>query len=110
MTGDSRRLLLQKMLEDSLDIKNVYGVKEVYFQPPEGFKIKYPCVIYELASTFDRFANNESYFGKEAYRVRLVDRNPDSIFFQKLKKFRYSRFERHYVSDNLHNWIFNIYV
>ena len=90
-------------------LESFLGIGNVYFQPPESFKLKYPCIIYELASTFTRFANNDLYYDKDAYRVRLLDRDPDSLLYHKLKGFRYSRFERHFVSNNLHNWIFNIY-
>lgn len=100
---ETKRTILQKKLEDFLETKNVY------FQPPESFKLKYPCVIYNLASTFPRFANNELYFDKDQYRLEIIDRNPDSALFQKMKRFRYARFERPFVANNLHHWVFNIY-
>ena len=41
---ENRRLKLQKLLEDILEANG--KAKNVYYQPPEGIKISYPCIVY----------------------------------------------------------------
>ena len=38
------RLNLQDKLEE------VLGSKQVYFQPPESLKLKYPCIVYSRSN------------------------------------------------------------
>ena len=49
------RIDLQSKLEDIL------GSRNVYFQPPENLKIKYPAIIYSLNNINLRFADNMPY-------------------------------------------------
>lgn len=100
---ETKRLTFHQKLKDFLKIKNVY------FQPPESFKMAYPCAVYMISGDSTRFANNRLYYDKVLYQVSIIDRDPDSALFHKMRRFRYSRFVRHFVASNLHNWIFNVY-
>lgn len=98
------RLTLQSKFEEIL------GNRNVYFQAPEGFKMKYPAIRYSLSRYDDRFADNILYASKTAYTVTLIDKNPDSDFVNKIRNLPYCRFDRPYTSDNLNHWVFTIYV
>ena len=91
---ERRRLELQFIFEEIL------GSKNVYYQPPENVKLKYPAIVYSRDRIINRFSNNGVY-------IQSVD--PDSIYVEKISKLPYSSFERHYTSDNLNHDVFNIY-
>lgn len=94
---------LQKILE------GVLGSRNVYFQPPENIKLKFPCIIFELSSLNRDYADNIPYVGAIRYSVMYVSRTPDDETFDKLSMLPYCWFERPYVADNLNHYIFRIY-
>lgn len=97
------RVELQTFLE------NLLGSRNVYFQPPESFKLKYPCIVYQLLSMNSRKANNEKYKTEKCYSVTLIDKDPDSRFADELQSIRYCNFDRFFTSDNLNHWVFRFY-
>ena len=99
----SRRTDLQTLFETLL------GSKNVYFQPPSTVKMNYPCIVYTRRNTSNRFADDILYAHKMCYTVTLIDKDPDSVFVDKLLMFPMCTFDRHFVSDNLNHDIFNIY-
>lgn len=96
------RLSLQTMLE------TILGSQNVYFQPPASVQMKYPAIVYSLASINNTFANNIVYMQTTAYEITLIDRNPDSEFVKKLSTLPSCRFDRHFRSDNLNHYVFTI--
>ena len=99
----SRRLEFHQILIDTS------GVKNVYFQPPETVKMNYPAIIYSRSSVNARHANNELYKRRQAYRVIVVDSDPDSEIPDKISQLPLCRFESHYTADNLNHDVFNIF-
>lgn len=97
------RLDLQTKLESLLESRNVY------FQPPESIKMNYPAIVYGLDNIENTFADDEVYLSHKRYVVTLIDKNPDSIFVDKLAKLSACRFSRHYKSENLNHWTFSLY-
>lgn len=96
------RLELSKILHTLAD--------HVYYQPPTGIKIEYPCIIYERASGVNIPADNQSYLYTKSYDVTVIDKNPDSEIPDKIMQtFQMCTFERHFVSDNLNHDTFLIY-
>jgi hypothetical protein len=97
------RLELQTKLEQLL------GTRNVYFQPPENVKIKYPAIIYSRTRIDARFANNNGYKLDHAYQVIYVHSNPDDSFIDTLALFPTARFQREYTANNLYHDVFIIY-
>ena len=97
------RINFQTVLEDLL------GSRQVYFQRPNSVRMDYPAIVYRLSDIQVREANNHKYKKAKCYEVILIDKNPDSIFVDKLEDLPYSSFSRHYVTDNLNHWVFQIY-
>lgn len=87
----------------------ILGSRNVYFQPPETIKMKYPCIIYERHDINNTYANNDVYLDPRQYRVTIIDPDPDSDIVNKMAKFKTARFVKHLVVDNLNHDIFNIY-
>lgn len=81
----------------------------VYFQPPETIKIKYPCIIYEKATEASRYADNNPYFTVNGYDVIVIDRDPDSLIPDSVRSLPMCAFNRAYSSDNLHHFVYRLY-
>lgn len=96
------RLELQKYLEDLL------GSRQIYFQPPASIQMKYPAIVYSLSNMNNIPANNSSYLVDKTYELILIDKNPDSVFLDKLIQSPFCRFSRQYTSDNLNHFVFNV--
>ena len=94
---------LQKMFEELL------GNRNVYFQPPESLKLKYPAVVYSLKDIGNSFANNSVYKQSNCYEVTVIDSDPDSKLRDKVSKLPMCTFDRHFKSDNLNHYVFTLY-
>lgn len=97
------RLEFQKLLSEIPD------VTKAYFQAPEGFVMKYPCIVYSRDDTYKRFANNNPYIIVYRYLVTAIDKNPDSPIFRALELLPKSTFERAYAKGDLNHQVFEIY-
>ena len=95
-----RRLKLQALLEELL------GSRNVYFQPPESVKMKYPAIVYGLEDIKNTFANDRVYLSKRKYLITVIDEDPDSEIVEKISQLPTCRFNRHFESDNLNHDVF----
>lgn len=98
-----RRLQLQQLLV------NILGSNNVYFQPPESFRMNYPCIVYERSSEDTKFADNKLYLHKKRYTITVIDKNPDSIIPDRIAELPLCKFNRHYKVDNLNHDVYNLY-
>lgn len=97
------RLELQTMLEELL------GSRNVYFQPPESIKMKYPAIVYSRDDITNDSADNLVYKQSYFYQLIVIDEDPDSEIVEKVSKLPKCRFIRHYTADNLNHYIFTLY-
>lgn len=96
------RLILQTVLENIMQSRNVY------YQPPNNFKMNYPAIKYSLNMLGSKNANNEKYFRTKEYVLTIMDKNPDSNIPMKLLKLPYTTFDRQYVVDGLYHTIITL--
>lgn len=96
------RLELQTLLEQ------VLGSQNVYFQPPESIKIKYPAIVYGLDDIKNSFANDGVYSSKKQYKITVIDEDPDSEIVDRIIALTVCRYNRHFSSDNLNHDIFTL--
>ncbi len=94
---------LQAILEELL------GSRNVYFQPPESLKLKYPCIVYERSDIRKVKADNIGYLKHKQYMVTVIDEDPDSELPDKMLELPYCSFDRHFVSDNLNHDVFDLF-
>ena len=94
------RLELQNLLE------SILGSRNVYYQPPESIKIKYPAIIYSRNNIDNNFADDIVYMQNHTYQIMVIDANPDSEIINKISKLPMCRYDRHYTSDNLNHDVF----
>lgn len=99
---ENKRYSLQRLLEDLLESRNVY------FQPPEGFKMNYPCIIYQKSDEYYRHADDMKYIDKMMYDITVIDCDPDSEIPNKVSKLKYCRYNRTFISDNMYHNVYTL--
>lgn len=86
------------------------GSENVYFNPPETIKLKYPCIVYSQDGDTERRADNNLYKHIKRYQLTIIDRNPDStIPDDVLALFSMCSFNRYFVSDSLNHWVLSLF-
>ena len=80
----------------------------VYFQPPSGHVMQYPCIRYERSNIRSTHADDLPYKHDNQYTVTVIDANPDSQIPVNVSKLPRCIFDRHFTSDNLNHDVFNI--
>lgn len=98
-----RRLLLHEVL------CGVLGSRNVYFQPPELVKMKYPAIVYSRDGVKNTYANDGVYLSQMRYSVTVIDKDPDSPVAGKVASLPTSSFSRHYEKDNLNHDVYTIF-
>lgn len=98
------RLDLHKELEE------LFNTKNVYFQPPESFKMKYDCVVYSRRTGETRFAGNKPYTFFKCYEITLIRKDPESDWVDRIAMhFPMCRYDRNFKVDNLEHDVFIVY-
>lgn len=98
-----RRLSLQTLLEA------VLGSPNVYFQPPPGNEIHYPCIVYKRDNASVYFGNNAGYRFQQRYQVTYISRTPDTDMVERIARLPLCLYNRFYVAQNLNHDVFNLY-
>lgn len=99
-----RRQQLQTLLETLMGDQG-----KVYFQPPNNFKMVYPCIVYTRFQERTLFAGNSPYLNRRRYAVTVIDRDPDGDLTEKVALLPLCEFQRHFATDNLNHDIYNLY-
>ena len=101
---------MQSRLELHAGLCRILGSKNVYYQPPESIRMKYPAIIYDLESIENIFSGNVVYLQKCVYRVIVVDADPDSTIVKRMSILPRCKYIKHYIADNLNHDVFRISV
>ena len=96
------RLALHQILVDIL------GSNNVYYDPPESIKMQYPCIVYEHSNDSSRHADDRPYKIDSLYTVTSISRDPESNVPEAIGLLRGSSFDRHFVSENLHHYVYRV--
>lgn len=97
------RIELQTILEEIL------GSKNVYFQPPESIKLKYPCIVYKLSDEWVNSADDIDYREYDVYSITLIDKNPETKFRKPIRNLEHCSFDRSFITDGLNHYIYRLY-
>ena len=98
------RLSLDELLKETLGDK-----VHVYFQPPTGYKINYPALIYKLDDLNDKYADDKVYKRRHVYYLLLILDEPDNDLVDRLDDLKHCTMSRPYTADNLYHYPFTIY-
>lgn len=97
------RTELQTCLQDLL------GSNNVYYQSPEGTKMKYPAIRYSKSNIKATKANNTNYKLTNCYEIIVMDTKPDNPVINKLLELPYCAYSRNYKADGLNHDVFTLY-
>ncbi|QJD49600.1 hypothetical protein HWD32_gp22 [Gordonia phage Secretariat] len=84
-------------------------VPNVYFQPPNGLKMQYPCIVYSRDNMDVSYADNGPYRHATRYEVTVIDQNPDSAIVEKVAMLPKTSYTRFFTADNLNHDVFTLY-
>ena len=81
-----------------------------YYQPPSGFRLQYPCVLYNQEVGDVKKANNKLYTYTKKYSVTFIYKDcNDDVIEDMLNIFNHCRLDSMYITDNLYHYVFTIY-
>lgn len=104
MAPSPRRLELHELLV------NLLGAGDrVYFQPPTGHQMKYPCIVYSQDDESRQHADNSTYRHTKRWQVTVIDRDPDSDIPDRVSGLPLCAFDRRFPKDNLNHTVYNLY-
>ena len=99
-----KREALQSTLE------TILGSRNVYFQPPNGAKITYPCIVYSIGGGDSMYADNKNYHFTYQWEIKYMDTNPVNDVVKKIMDtFQMTRFNRRYVADHINHDVIILY-
>lgn len=84
-------------------------VPNVYFQPPPGRQMVYPCIVYNREYIDSAFAGNKPYRLTKRYMVTVIDRDPDSELPVKIASLGRTQHVRFYTADGLNHDVFRLH-
>lgn len=102
-------VLEQKRLALSDFLHKISGVNGVYYSPPTGAEMNYPCITYDLEDVWAVHADNIPYLTKLHWIITVIDENPDSEISNVFFNLRNCRFDRKFQSDDLNHFVFSLY-
>lgn len=90
-------------------LKEVLGSDNVYYQPPESVKLKYPAIVYFKNNVHINHADNVPYTKKTRYSVTYIGSDPDSDIPEKISEIPTATFDNSFTADYLHHEVYSIY-
>lgn len=86
------------------------GVNNIYIDPPENKRMKYPCVRVRLNTGRTRYADNKPHIFTPSWEIIYIGYEPDEEMVNNIM-FAFSRisYTRHYTADGLHHNSFILY-
>lgn len=90
-------------------VKERCGAENVYYQPPTGLRMKYPCICYERSRIRNIAADNHVYSQHFYYQITVIDTVPDSEMTAAVARLDRTSHDRLFVADNLYHDVFTTY-
>lgn len=82
---------------------------EVYFQPPTGTKLTYPCIVYSLDNLDINYADDRLYTHYNQYSITYITQDPDDSNVWRFLDIPYCSFNRRDVTDNLYHNYYRVF-
>lgn len=96
-----QRLELQSLLQTL--------APKVYFQPPAGMEMEYPCIVYHRDAARTEFADDNPYRYTTRYKVTIIDRDPDSVIPGKVARLPMCLYNAYFAVDGLNHDVYSLY-
>ena len=81
----------------------------VYFQPPTGTLLMYPCLIYKVEDLDDLKADNRTYMRHAEYQITYITRDPDDVAKYAIADLELCSMTNTANRDNLYHYYYRIY-
>lgn len=92
-------------------LTELLGSDNVYFNPPEGFKLQYPCILIAYKEPFYRLADNVHYTKMDLYDVTYIFKSDaDYDLMHKLMETKGFAYDRFYRSDGLNHVAYTLRI
>lgn len=100
-----------KTWSDLKDIlQDIMGNNQVLYQPPESFKMSYPCIRFERTNAVSDYADNDPYKITKRYTITLISKTADNDnILDQILKLPMCTFDREFKYDGLVHDVFTIY-
>lgn len=83
--------------------------EQVYFQPPSGLLMKYPCIVYQRDTATTRYSDNTPHSYVQRYMVTVIDRDPDGAIRDRVASLPLCSYNRFFTADNLNHDVYTLY-
>lgn len=90
-------------------LQGLLGSMNVYFQPPTGYKMSYPAIVFNRKPAGKKLADDSTYFRMPCYEVTVIDTSPEGLIAQKVEELPYCSHDRHFKNGNLNHDVFTLY-
>lgn len=101
---------MSKRLELQAELEALLGSSNVYFQPPESLKMKFPAIVFSRTGIEYKRADDDIYTGDTKYSVSIITKDPDFPLVEEFcKHFRFCRHDRHYESKGYNYDVYILY-
>lgn len=101
--------MARSRLELQLILEGIPGVRKVWFQPPDGTQLVYPCILYSRDAQDVTYADNKPHLVNTRYMITVIDRNPDSLIPSMVAALPLCSFNRFYTADDLNHDVYTLY-
>lgn len=92
------------------ELEAILGSKNVYFQPPDNYHMKYPCIVYRLENERTAYANDKHYVKHKRYEVTYITNDPTSeVCFRIHDDLEYCYWDRRFVTDNMYHNVYTVF-
>lgn len=98
--------------EFSAKLKEVSGINNIYYQPPQSKKMVYPCIRYDTIDMQIKSADNKTYIMDRGYLVKIIGQDidfVDTLSANLLQAFPMAIYDQSYKADDLNHTILKIY-
>lgn len=89
-------------------LRSTLGSDHVYYDPPESFKLKFPCIVYNDTGRSVMRADNGVYIKFRRYMLNYITKNADDPMVDTIEELQYCRLRTPYTADNLFHHPYDI--
>lgn len=98
----------RKKLSDILH--RILGSDNVYFNPPESIKMKYPAIVYTRAQIDTHKADNRNYLVADRFEVTFIHKDADSEIITDILELPLCSYNKNFKANDLYHDVFTIYI
>lgn len=81
----------------------------LYFQPPTGQNMQFPCIVYQRMRINQKKADNVKYKSNVIYKVIVIDRDPDSEIVKAVSELPNTSYMDFYTNNNFNYDVFKMF-